>query len=44
LREDPKEGMLIPGVTEVTISSMLELATVLKVGAANRSKEATVSN
>lgn len=34
----------MPGATEVTITSMLELATVLKVGAANRSKEATASN
>lgn len=44
IREDPKEGVLVPGATEVTITSMLELATVLKVGAANRSKEATASN
>lgn len=44
LREDPKEGIQISGVTEIAISTMLELSTVLKVGAANRSKEAAVSN
>jgi hypothetical protein len=44
LREDPKEGIQISGVTEIAISTMLELSTVLKVGAANRSKETTASN
>ena len=36
--------MQVPGATEVTINSMIELFTVLKVGAANRSKEETPLN
>ena len=44
LREDPKEGIHAHGATEIQVNSLVELATLLKVGAANRSKEATGSN
>ena len=44
LREDPKEGVQITGITEVTISSINELNTVLRVGNRNRSKESTGAN
>ena len=36
--------MYAQGATEIQISSLVELVTLLKVGAANRSKEATGSN
>lgn len=44
LREDPKEGVTIPGITQITILNIGQLKTVLKVGNKNRTNESTGAN
>jgi hypothetical protein len=44
IREDPKEGVSIPGVTEVPVDNINQLKTVLKVGNRNRTMESTGCN
>lgn len=38
VREDPKAGIVISGVSDVPVTNMMEISTLLKIGNRNRSK------
>ncbi|EAR82018.2 kinesin motor catalytic domain protein (macronuclear) [Tetrahymena thermophila SB210] len=44
LREDPSQGVVVAGITEIECSSTQEIMALLKVGNRNRTKEATEAN